>query len=118
MELGYNYQLQKNQEKAQKQYQLALDRIQKNPIEVYQIANVFEKKSLLDYALQAYELAIAKEPKYNFNYQMGLIYGQKGQTDLMIDKLLEESFQNQQNLVLIQNQLSRFLQEDVNDIFL
>ena len=117
VELGYNYQLQKNQEKAQKQYQLALDRIQKNPIEVYQIANVFEKKSLLDYALQAYELAIAKEPKYNFNYQMGLIYGQKGQTDLMIDKLLEESFQNQQNLVLIQNQLSRFLQEDVNDIF-
>lgn len=63
---------------------------------------------MLDYALQAYELAIAKEPKYNFNYQMGLIYGQKGQTDLMIDKLLEESFQNQQNLVLIQNQLSRF----------
>lgn len=117
VELGYNYQLQKNQEKAQKQYQLALDRIQKNPIEVYQIAAVFEKKSLLDYALQAYQLAITKEPKYSFNYQMGLIYGQKGQTDLMIERFLEESFLNQQNLVLIQNQFSRFLQEDVNDIF-
>jgi tetratricopeptide (TPR) repeat protein len=117
VELGYNYQLQKNQEKAQKQYQLALDRIQKNPIEVYQIAAVFEKKSLLDYALQAYQLAITKEPKYSFNYQMGLIYGQKGQTDLMIERFLEEYFLNQQNLVLIQNQFSRFLQEDVNDIF-
>lgn len=117
IELGYNFQLQKNEEKAKKQYLLALDRIQKNPNEVYPIAASFEKKSLLDYALQAYELALAKEPKYNFNYQMGLIYGQKGQTDLMIEKLLEESFQNQQNIILIQNQLSRFMQEDVNNVF-
>lgn len=117
IELGYNFQLQKNEEKAKKQYQLALDRIQKNPNEVYSIASVFEKKSLLDYALQAYQLAIAKEPKYNFNYQMGLIYGQKGQTDLMIEKWLEESFQNQQNIIVIQNQFSRFMQEDMNDVF-
>jgi predicted negative regulator of RcsB-dependent stress response len=48
---------------------------------------------------------------------MGLIYGQKGQTDLMIEKLLEESFQNQQNIILIQNQLARYMQEDVNDVF-
>jgi tetratricopeptide (TPR) repeat protein len=117
IELGYNFQLQKDEEKAKKNYQLALDKIQKNPNEVYQIASVFEKKSLLDYALQAYEMAIEKEPKYNFNYQMGLIYGQKGQTDLMIEKLLEESFQNQQNIILIQNQLARYMQEDVNDVF-
>lgn len=117
VELGYNYQLQKNLEKAQQNYQLALDKIEKNPNEIYQIVAIFEKKALVDYAIKAYELAIAKEPKFKFNYQLGLLYGQKGQTDLMIEKLLEEAFQNQQSSIMVQNQLTRFMQDDVNEVF-
>ena len=43
VELGYNYQLQKSQDKANKHYNLALDKIKNNPAEVYQIAFVFER---------------------------------------------------------------------------
>ena len=116
VELGYNYQLQKDENKAKKYYEQALDKIKKIPTEVYGIAAVFERKVLIDYALQAYQLAIELDKKLNFNFQMALLYGQKGETDKMIEKFLEESFTNPQNLFAIQNQFSRFMTEnsDVN----
>ena len=117
IELGYNFQLQKNQEKANKYYEQALDKIRKNPNEVYQIAAVFEKKALVDYALQSYQIALNLEPKFNFNFQMALLYGQKGDTDMMLEMFLTESFKNQQNLIIIQNQLSRFMIEDTDTTF-
>lgn len=117
VELGYNFQLQKNQEKANKYYDQAIDKIKKNANEVYGIAYVFERKALVDYALLAYKTAWEKEPKMNFNFQMATLYGQQGNTDLMIDTFLQESFQNPQNLPLIENQLSRFMTEQVDASF-
>jgi tetratricopeptide (TPR) repeat protein len=117
IELGYNFQLQKKQDQANKIYNQALDKIKKNPNEVYQIAPVFERKALVDFALQAYQIALELEPKFNFNFQMALLYGQKGDTDMMIEKFLVESFSNPQNLVMIQNQLSRFMIDDVDISF-
>ena len=117
VELGYNFQLQKDQEKANKYYNQAIDKIKKNANEVYGIAYVFEKKALVDYALLAYKTALEKEPKMSFNFQMATLYGQQGNTDLMIDTFLQESFQNPQNLPLIQNQLSRFMTEQVDASF-
>lgn len=117
VELGYNYQLQKNADKAKKYYEQALDKIRKNPSEVYGVASTFERKVLLDYALQSYELAIAVEPRFNFNYQMAMLYGQLGNTDMMIEKFLTEAYANPQNSIMIQNQLSRFMVEDANATF-
>jgi len=117
VELGYNYQLQKDMPKAKKNYEQALDRIRKNPSEVYGVAAVFEKKVLVDYALRAYELALELEPKFNFNYQMALLYGQLGNTDMMIEKFLTEAYANPQNSIMIQNQLSRFMTEDADMAF-
>ena len=117
VELGYNYQLQKNQEKANKYYDQAIDKIKKNPSEVYQIAYVFDRKALVDYALLAYQTAVSLEPKFNFNFQMALLYGQKGETDKMIDMFLTESYANPQNLIMIQNQLSRFTTEETDESF-
>lgn len=117
VELGYNFQLQKDQEKANKYYNQAIDKIKKNANEVYGIAYVFERKALVEYALLAYKTALEKDPKMSFNFQMATLYGQKGNTDLMIDTFLEESYQNPQNLPLIQNQLSRFMTEEVDASF-
>lgn len=117
IELGYNFQLQKQENKAIKYYEQAIDKIKKSPIEVYGIAAIFEKKSLIDYALKSYEIALNLQPGLNFNFQMALLYGQKGQTDLMIEKFLEESFINQDNLLAIQNQLSRFMTENESAAF-
>jgi len=72
---------------------------------------------LLDYALKSYELAISIEPHFNFNYQMAMLYGQLGNTDMMIDKFLTEAYANPQNSIMIQNQLSRFMIEDAKATF-
>ena len=112
VELGYNTQLQKNEAKAKSYYDQAIDRIKKNPNEVYGIANSFEKKVLLEYALKSYQTASEVEPKYNFNYQKGLLYGQLGNTEMMISTFLDESYATPQNSIMIQNQLSRFMTDD------
>src|SRR5690606_2528869 len=98
VELGYNYQLQKDETNSKKFYEQAIDRIRKNANETYSIANSFERKSLIDYALLAYKTGIEIEPRMNFNFQMAVLYGQKGNTDLMIETYLLESYQNPQNL--------------------
>lgn len=117
IELGYNYQLQKDEAKAKKYYEQAIDRISKNVNEAYGIGFAFERKSLLDYALLAYKTAIEIEPRLTFNSQMAVIYGQQGKTDLMIETYLLEAYQNPQNLPLIQSQLSRFMNEDADETF-
>tara|TARA_R110000868_G_scaffold68878_6_gene203490 strand:+ start:8664 stop:10442 length:1779 start_codon:yes stop_codon:yes gene_type:complete len=112
VELGYNFQLQKKEDKAKINYDLALDRIRKNANEVYAISNSFEKKVLLDYALKSYQIASDLVPNYNFNYQKGLLYGQMGNTEMMISTFLDEAFANPQNSILIQNQLARYITDD------
>ena len=117
IELGYNYQLQKNTDKAEKNYDLAIQEVDKEPNYAYQVANSFEKKVLLEWALKAYETAQKKNPKLNFDYQSALLHGQLGKLDLMLQKLLDYSYSNQENTALVQNQLSRFLLDDVDGAF-
>jgi len=112
VELGYNFQLKKELIKANSYYNQAIDAIRNNPNDAYGIAAVFEKKVLTEYALKAYETAVAVNKDMNFNYQMALLYGQLGKTDLMIEKFLDEAFANPQNSIVIQNQLSRFMSEE------
>ena len=115
VELGYNFQLQKNESKAKNYYEQAIEKIKTSPNDVYGIANSFEKKVLLEYALKAYQTAMQVQPNYNFNFQIGMLYGQLGKTDLMIDLLLTESFTNPQNSNLIQTQLSRFMNGETDN---
>ena len=117
VEIGFNYQLQKNQNKANNYFDQAIDKIKKTPTEVYNIGYLFDKKGLTDYAILAYQTAMDIDSKYNFNYQLALLYGQKGDFETMVEKFLTESSNNQQNLIMIQNQLSRFMTEDTSSTF-
>ena len=112
VELGYNFQLQKNEIAAKKFYDEAIDKIKKNPNEVFNISNTFERKVLLDYALKSYQTAVQLVPTFNFNYQIALLYGQLGKMDMMIATFLDEAFANPQNSIQIQTQLARFITDD------
>ena len=112
VELGYNFQLQKNDAKAKNYYNQALESIKKNPNEVYGISSSFERKVLLDFALKSYQAAIEVEPNFNFNYQIGLLYGQLGNIEMMISTFLDDAYANPQNSIRIQNQLVRFMVDD------
>ncbi len=117
VELGYNYQLQKDMDKANKAYQKALDVIKENPNNVYGVASLFEQKVLLEQALKAYDLGIAGNPNLNFDYQIALLQGQLGNLELMVDKLLDYAYRNPQNAPLVQSQLARFMMEDTQESF-
>lgn len=117
VELGYNFQLQKNDAKAKKYYDEAIERIRKTPNEVYGIANTFEKKVLLEYALKSYLAASEMVPTLDFKYQTALLYGQLGNTDQMVVNFLEEAFENQQATLMIQNQLTRYMSSDGDSKF-
>ena len=117
VELGYNFQLQKNDAKAHIYYEQALERIKKNPNEIYSISNAFERKVLLDYALKSYKIATELNPNFNFNYQMGLLYGQLSNMEMMISTFLDEAYANPQNAIRIQNQLVRFMVDEGDAAF-
>lgn len=117
VELGYNYQLQKEMDKANKAYQKALDIIKENPNNVYGVASLFEQKVLLEQALKAYDLGTAGNPGFNFDYQIALLQGQLGNLELMVDKLLDYAYRNPQNAPLVQSQLARFMMEDTQESF-
>lgn len=117
VELGYNYQLQKNMGKAEKNYNAAIKAVADNPSYAYTVASAFEQKVLLEYAIKAYDTATAINKSMNFDYQLALIQGQLGNTDLMIDKLLSYAYNNQPSLVVVQNQLSRFMNEESSETF-
>lgn len=117
VELGYNYQLQKDMGKAEKNYNLAIKAVSDNPSYAYSVANAFEQKVLLEYAIKAYDTATSINKSMNFDYQLALIQGQLGNTEQMIDKLLSYAYNNQQSLVVVQNQLSRFMNEEGSDTF-
>ena len=117
VELGYNYQLQKNEASAKKYYDEAIERIKKNPNEVYSIANSFERKVLLAYALKSYQTALTLDSTLPFKYQMALLYGQLGNTEMMISTFLDEAFANPLSSIQIQNQLARFMAEEGDDNF-
>ena len=117
VELGYNYHLQNNDVSAKKNYDQAIERIKKKASEVYGIENSFERKSLIEYALKSYQTALLTDPNYNFNYQMAQLYGQLGNTEMMITTFLDEAYANPQNAIQIQNQLARFMTEDGDENF-
>jgi tetratricopeptide (TPR) repeat protein len=112
VELGYNYQLQKNETKATPYYERALESIKKNPNDVYGVANAFERKVLLEYALKAYKTVSGTNENYNFNYQIGLLYGQMANMELMVATFLDEAYTNPENSIRIQNQLVRFMVDE------
>jgi tetratricopeptide (TPR) repeat protein len=70
---------------------------------------------LLEYALKSYQAATTLQP--NFNYQIALLYGQLGNTEMMIATFLDEAYANPLNSIQIQNQLARFMAEEGDENF-
>ncbi len=117
IELGFNYQLQKDIDKSEKNYKLAIQETENEPNYAYQIANTFEKKGLLTWALKTYETAQKKNPNLNFDYQTAMIQGQLGNLEIMLIKLLDYGFNTPEGTSMVQNQLNRFLIDDIDGSF-
>ncbi|AWM12992.1 hypothetical protein DI487_03335 [Flavobacterium sediminis] len=117
IEEGYNWQLQKQENKAHKKYEEALKSIEDNPNYAYQIGSAFDKKVLPEWALKAYQKGQELNPNLNFDYQIALLYGQMGQLDEMTNKLLDYAYHKKESAVQVQSYLTRFLIDEANESF-
>ena len=84
IELGYNYQLQNDLVTANDYFSKALASIDINPNNVFSVARGFQKHTLLNEALLAYEKAMLLKPDLNFKLQMAQIYGEQGDVEKML----------------------------------
>ncbi len=117
VELGYNFQLQKNESKATENYNLAIEQVVLQSNYAYSVAAAFEEKTLLQWAIKGYEVGTVGNPNFNFDYQIALLNGQMGNLELMVEKLLDYAFSNQNNTAIVQNQLTFFIGEDTEGNF-
>ncbi|PHR13883.1 MAG: hypothetical protein COA40_05070 [Aequorivita sp.] len=112
IELGYNYSLQNKPEIAAQNYNKAIESIDLNPNYSYSIGNTFEKYSLLDEAVAAYEKAMALSDKLDFNMQLAQIYGEQGKLEKMFDRYLGLVEKNQAFKGSAQRYFSLYINED------
>ncbi|HET8803977.1 MAG TPA: tetratricopeptide repeat protein [Aequorivita sp.] len=115
VELGYNYSLQNQTELATANFNKAIETIEVNPNYSYNIGNTFEKYSLLDEAVIAYEKAMAMSDKIDFNMQLAQIYGEQGKLEKMFDSYLGLVEKNASFLGTAQRYFSLYTTEDPNN---
>lgn len=83
VELGYNFTLQDSTIQANTYFDKALDIITENPNYGYALGYQFQKYSLLDNAISAYQKAMELNPKADYSFQLARIYGEQGNVDKM-----------------------------------
>jgi len=116
IELGHHFEIQKNEIEKKKYFDQAIQAMHLNKNYATTLAFSFERKNYLDEAIVCYEFAQSETPGV-FDYQIGLLYGQKGNISLMIDKLLNISYVNEQLLPSVQNQFVFFMRNDPENNF-
>lgn len=112
VELGQNYELQNNDAKAELYYTEALNAIESRPNYAFSIARTFEKYSLLDQAVQAYEAGIRLNPNANFNVHLARIYGEQGEIEKMFNNYLDLLETNPEFLPTLYRNFGLYVNED------
>lgn len=112
IELGRNYLLQKNQTQATHYFQQAVESIRENPRTSYAMATYFEKYNLLDWAIQTLELGMSLDPSLDYSSSLARIYGEQGDFEKMMNAYLDLLEKNPNQLVTVQRQLSRYVNDD------
>jgi len=115
VELGYNYQLQDQFDKAKTYFEKAIDAVKKNPSFGFVIGQSFRKNHLLDYALLSYQIAKELNPKLNTEIYEAQIYGEKGELDQMFNSYLDLIDKNEKYYPTIQRYIAIFITDDKYD---
>ena len=112
IELGYNYALQDQPEKAAEYYDKALQKIEENPNFGYSLGYRFQRYALLDQAIQAYSRAMALKPELNYDFQLARIYGEQGNIEKMYQAYLNLIVEGRTSRSNILRNIDEFISED------
>jgi tetratricopeptide (TPR) repeat protein len=112
IEMGRNHLIQNQNEEADSYFQQAILSIDENPKIAHTVANSFERYSLLDLAVIAYEKGASLDEDLNFDSQLARIYGEQGNLEKMFDSYLKIIERNPSFLISAQRNFSRYVTED------
>ncbi|WP_372794772.1 tetratricopeptide repeat protein [Lutibacter sp.] len=112
VELGYSYQLQHLQEKANLYYEKAIAGIENSPNSGYLVGKTFQDNHLLDYALLAYKKAMELNSSVNYSFQIAFIYGEKGEIENMFNTYLDLVSSSENYVSPVKNYIGQFISED------
>lgn len=112
IDLGYNYQLQNQSEKAQENYQEAIATVKKTTAYAYSVGRSFQQYNLLDEAILTYETALKDKSNASFSVELARIYGEKGELDKMFKSYLQLIEEEPKYLYAIKRNLAEFVNED------
>ncbi|MGO4918614.1 tetratricopeptide repeat protein [Maribacter spongiicola] len=115
IDLGYNYARQEKEDMAQINYDKALDIISKNPNYGYALGLQFQKYSLLDFAIKAFQQSMDLNPALDFNFQMARIYGEQGNVEAMYNSYLNLVIDGKTSKSNILRSIDDFVSEDAED---
>ena len=115
IEIGYNLQLQHQDEKAIPYYEQALQSIENNPHSGYSIGRTFQENHLLDFALKAYQKAMELNPELNYDAYIAFIYGEKAEIENMFNSYLNMVEKSESFYPTVQRYAGMFVTDDSED---
>ncbi len=115
IELGYNFTLKQEPEKATEYYQRAIQRIEENPNYGYAVGYRFQKYALLDEAISAYTKAMTLKPELNYNFQLARIYGEQGAIEKMYQSYLNLIYEGKTSRSNVLRNIDDFINDDPNN---
>lgn len=89
VEIGHNYALEQEKDKAQSYYEQSLNRLEQNPADAYATGQVFRSYNLLEYAEKAYKIGLADQFNPNLLVELAKVYGEQGQLKEMFSAFLD-----------------------------
>ena len=115
VDLGYNYHLKNDNEKAQDYYNQALLKIDENPVYGYYVAYRFETHALIDLAAKAYERTMELRPEANYHIQLARIYGEQGEIEKMFTSYVNFVEKNPSFANQVKRYFSDYISESSED---
>ncbi len=112
IDLGYNYQLKKQNEIAENYYNKALAFLESNTAYTSILAKRFELYALIDFAIKTYEKSLSIKQEARYSIQLARLYGEQGDVEKMFVRYIEFLEKNENYVNQAKRVFTDFISED------
>ena len=115
VDLGKVYQRSGDDDKAKEQFEKAIKSLSSDQQQIFDVANGFIALKEFDYAIRTYEKGRKLLHEfYPFNFEIGDVYGMKGETAMMVGEYLDALELGDSYLQQVQNALQPSFSDDAD----
>src|SRR5699024_10326122 len=112
VEIGWNYSLKGDEDKATSFYSRALKEIDEHPNTAYKTGNNFHNYGLLNQAEAAFKKGLEHSPNATYSMRLAEVYGEQGKLAEMFSTYLDLIINDAQYFYSVNRYFSEFITED------